>query len=61
MSISALWAKKSKENAYWLPLDAHLKDTADGISQYSRVDGKISVLLQIFDVFHVVREGIENS
>jgi len=29
MSISALWAKKSKEGAYWLGLDIHLKDTAE--------------------------------
>ena len=29
MSVSALWAKKAKEGAYWLPLDVHLKDTAE--------------------------------
>lgn len=29
MGISALWAKKSKEGHYWLPLSVHLIDTAE--------------------------------
>ena len=29
MSISALWAKKQKDAPYWLPLNVHLKDTAE--------------------------------
>jgi len=29
MGISALWAKKSTNGAYWLPLDTHLRDTAE--------------------------------
>ena len=29
MSISALWAKKSKDCMYWLPLPVHLTDTAE--------------------------------
>ena len=29
MSISALWAKKSTKGAYWLPLETHLRDTAE--------------------------------
>ena len=29
MSITALWAKKAKEGAYWLPLEIHLRDTAE--------------------------------
>ena len=29
MSISVLWAKKSKDSPYWLPLVAHLMDTAE--------------------------------
>ena len=29
MCVSVLWAKKSKEGSYWLPLTVHLKDTAE--------------------------------
>ena len=29
MNISALWAKKDKKESYWLPLKAHLTDTAE--------------------------------
>jgi len=29
MSVSVLWAKKEKQGLYWLPLQAHLSDTAE--------------------------------
>ena len=60
VSIDIITDNLSVANKYY-SVYKNVINAIDSISQYSRVDGKMSIMLEIFDVFHVVREKVDNK